>query len=185
MRIITGEFKGRRIATPKTRSVRPTTNRVKESMFNIIENIHPCDGTTCLDLFAGGGNLGIEALSRGASHVTFVDSTRGCIATLKDNIALLDIASRSTVIYADVRRCLPKLHAQYDIIIIDPPYAYPEYDYVQRDVAQLQLLREGGLVVVQHLNKKVLKYEPEWTRIDHRTFGETHVSFFHPTHGVQ
>jgi len=123
IRIIAGEFKGRRLKTPATDKVRPTADRVREAWFSILQR--SIRGARVLDLFAGSGALGLEALSRGAAFCTFVERDRAALAALRANVAELGVGDRSTVRAGDVRRALRADAAagrQYDLLLIDPPY---------------------------------------------------------------
>ena len=128
MRIIGGKWRGRRLAVPEGRTVRPTIDRVRESLFNVIEHGRhtngagsPLPGIRVLDGFAGTGALGLEALSRGAAHITFIESDRAALAVLETNIAELGAAAETTVLRAD---CLapPRATEACGLILLDPPY---------------------------------------------------------------
>jgi 16S rRNA (guanine966-N2)-methyltransferase len=120
LRIIGGEWRGRRIRFPVQGGIRPTPDRVRETLFNWLMARVP--GSRCLDLFAGSGALGLEALSRGAAHATFVERERRNVANLRDITALLAPA-RSTVIEADAINWLAGLPQPFDIVFLDPPFA--------------------------------------------------------------
>lgn len=121
MRIIAGTFKGRSIKTPKTASTRPTQSMLREAIFNICQN--EIEGSRFLDLFAGSGAMGIEALSRGAAHATFVEQNRTAIQCIKENIANFHLESVSRLIPIHFKRALVLLEKeQFDLIYIDPPY---------------------------------------------------------------
>src|SRR6056297_149625 len=120
MRIIAGIAKGRKIYSGNIEGTRPTLDRVKESLFNIIG--YPLNGYNILDLFAGTGNLGLEALSRGASFVTFVDNNRECYRVIKRNVELLNFNARSEILNKDSLKFLEDTSKKFDIIFMDPPY---------------------------------------------------------------
>lgn len=124
MRIVAGEFKGRQLAGPRTRVTRPTSERVREALFSIVGEFQ---GLRVLDLFAGTGALGIEALSRGAEHVTFVERHAPTLGLLTKNLRTVfggDIPpARAEVVRADVVKQLVRLDGPYDLVFIDPPYA--------------------------------------------------------------
>lgn len=121
MRIVAGRWRGRTIAAPRGSVVRPTADRVREAWMSILQNDLP--GATVVDLFCGSGALGLEALSRGASHATFVDSAAASLASLRANIEQLDASDAATVHRMDALRFLANLgeHA-YDVALADPPY---------------------------------------------------------------
>lgn len=122
LRIIAGEFKGRRLTTPATDKVRPTADRVREAWFSILQQSIP--GARVLDLFAGSGALGFEALSRGAARVDFVETHRVSLTTLKANIEALKVEDRVTIHRMDALRFAERLQpGAYDVAFADPPYA--------------------------------------------------------------
>ena len=120
MRVITGSARGRRLISPEGFDVRPTTDKVKESIFNIIQFNIP--GASCLDLFAGSGQLGIEAISRGAEKVTFVDSSRKSFETVKANVDMCRFADKSVLKLSDSFSFLMSCSDKFDIVFLDPPY---------------------------------------------------------------
>ncbi len=120
MRVITGSARGRRLISPEGYDVRPTTDKVKESIFNIIQFDVP--GASVLDLFAGSGQLGIEAISRGAEKVTFVDSSRKSFETVKANVEMCRFSDRSVLRLSDAFSFLMSCSDKYDIVFLDPPY---------------------------------------------------------------
>ena len=122
LRIIAGEFKGRRLKAPGGRTVRPTGDRVKEAWFSILQQSIP--DARVLDLFAGSGALGFEALSRGAVSVDFVDNHKASLAAIRDNAATLNVAARVTIHRSDAMRFAERLQpGAYDVAFADPPYA--------------------------------------------------------------
>lgn len=124
LRMIAGTFKGRLLKTPKSTSTRPTQGMLREAIFNICQN--EISGARFLDLFAGSGAMGLEALSRGASHSTFVEQNRQAIACIKENISLLGVEPKTRLIPTDASRALTLLATQqFDLIYIDPPYDTP------------------------------------------------------------
>lgn len=120
MRVITGEARGRRLITLEGEDVRPTTDRVKEGMFNIIQ--FDLEGASVLDLFAGSGQLGIEALSRGAEHCTFVDSASSSIDVVKQNLKTVGYEKKSSVFCGDSKMYITLSRDKFDIALLDPPY---------------------------------------------------------------
>lgn len=120
MRVITGQARGRRLVSPEGFDVRPTTDKVKESLFNIIQ--FRLAGTKVLDLFAGSGQLGIEALSRGAQKAVFVDSSRKSLDVVKKNLELCRFTSQAQTFLLDASAYLRTANEKFDIVILDPPY---------------------------------------------------------------
>lgn len=152
MRIVAGTAKGRTISVPKGLEVRPTTDRVREALFS---SITPrVAGATVLDLFAGSGALGLEALSRGAASVVFVERSRRTASILRRNIAQCGFDPSAVVIERDALAALKQLQrsgATFDLIFLDPPYKGPLLSRALRDIDQLALARPAGLVVAEHL----------------------------------
>jgi 16S rRNA (guanine966-N2)-methyltransferase len=138
VRVVGGTARGRPLRAPKGGDVRPTSDRVRESVFNVLMSLGGVDGATVLDLFCGTGALGIEALSRGAAHVTFVDRH---IGTVRANLDALGFAGQATVVRAEVVRWLEGAPS-FDVAFVDPPYAFEEW------TALLDRL-EAGLVVLE------------------------------------
>lgn len=134
MRVITGTARGRRLVSPEGYDVRPTTDKVKESLFNIIQ--FELDSAVVLDLFSGSGQLGIEALSRGANRAVFVDSSRKSLDIVKKNIDLCKFSSQSVTVLSDSLTFLKTTKEKFDIVFLDPPYRKKLCD------ASLELLGE-------------------------------------------
>ncbi len=121
LRIVAGEYRGRRLHFPSGRGMRPTADRVRETLFNWLQG--QLQGRRVLDLFAGSGALGIEALSRGAAEAVFVEQNRAAAAQLRDNLQLLQADQRAEVIQADALRWLRHKHEPFDLVFLDPPFA--------------------------------------------------------------
>ena len=125
MRVIAGKYKGRKLYSPEDSSVRPTTDKVKEACFSILTN--DIYDARVLDLFAGTGGLGIEALSRGASHAYFIDHDPACIQCIRDNLHFTKLEDKATVLKQDAYSALNLIHEKsVDVVFADPPYALPE-----------------------------------------------------------
>ena len=149
MRVIAGDFKGRRLLAPKGGGVRPTPERVKEAVFSMLQPY--LAGAVCLDLFAGTGALGIEALSRGASRVYFCDSAAESIAVLRQNLDACRVApGRAVVLAADWRSAYTNLTEKCNLVFIDAPYGMcVYYSHILETLAAGRALQEGALVVVE------------------------------------
>jgi 16S rRNA (guanine966-N2)-methyltransferase len=168
-RIIAGEFGGRRIAVPKGRRTRPTTDRVREAWMSILGPRIP--GARVLDLFAGTGALGLEMLSRGAAATDFVEHSAAVLPLLRQNIAALDVTGRSRVIKADGLRFAGGLAARsYDIALADPPYSG---DYAERLSRLYQTTAFAAVLVIEHEARRDLGAG------DVRRYGDTSLSFFY------
>jgi 16S rRNA (guanine(966)-N(2))-methyltransferase RsmD len=179
MRVIAGRLRGATIRTPGTDAVRPTYDRVRESLFSIIEpNI---EGAAVLDLFAGSGSLGIECLSRGAASATFVERDRSVLAVVRKNLEALDLRELSRAIRGDAIRLLGRglPGAPYDIVFVDPPYASGLAVEALRLLGEGELLSDGALVVVEY---ETGRPPPESTGrlslVRTKTYGTTEVGFY-------
>ena len=163
MRVIAGKFRGRNLKSPPSLRVRPTSDRLRETLFNVIAP--RIAGTRFLDLCAGSGAVGIEAISRGATHATFVDQSRKMSALIASNLELCRIpAEESSVVTAEasefLRSAAKRGRASWDIIFFDPPYADDYQDVLGLFAAETRsLLTETGLLVVEHHHKKSLPDE--------------------------
>ncbi|MBP8641234.1 MAG: 16S rRNA (guanine(966)-N(2))-methyltransferase RsmD [Oscillospiraceae bacterium] len=144
MRVITGSARGRKLLEPKDMAIRPTTDKVKESIFNIVQ--FDIEGRRVLDLFAGTGQLGIEALSRGAAHATFVDESNDAIKIVRTNLEHCkltgEIVRENAVSFLE--RC-----GKYDVIFLDPPYKTGLIDTVLRKIIQFDILSDGGIIICE------------------------------------
>ncbi len=148
MRIIAGKHRGAKLVTPQGENTRPTLDRAKETLFNII-NFDILDAS-CLDLFAGSGQIGLELLSRGAKHCVFVDSALQAVQCIKTNINKLNEQSNSQVINSDAISALNALRGrQFDIVYIDPPYDSDMYSKCLSFIANSNLLSDSGFVVCE------------------------------------
>ncbi len=151
MRVISGKVRGLKLDTPKNLDVRPTTDRVKESLFNIINPY--IRESNILDLFAGTGSLGIECLSRGAKNCVFVDKSKESIGIVKSNIKKARVENESTILNIDFKDAVKRLSVQkqkFDVIFMDPPYYENMFIDCLKSIDELNLLKEDGLVVVEH-----------------------------------
>ena len=167
IRIIAGEFKGRRLKTPTGRSVRPTADRVREAWFSILQHVVP--GARVLDLFAGSGALGFEALSRGAVSVDFVEVHRASLVVLKANAETLKVEDRVTIHRVDGLRFAERLHAgAYDVAFADPPYAG---DQAALLVALFRVTPFARVFAIEHAAAKLMPGD------DTRRYGDTAVTF--------
>jgi len=151
MRILSGTAKGRKLTAVKTGETRPTRDSVKESIFGMIQG--HVEGSIVLDLFAGTGNLGLEALSQGAKKAIFVEKHRTCLRALTRNRDLCGFQDRAEVISLDVEvalRALMRRAEKVDLVFIDPPYGGGYVDKTLRFINAHDMVREGGVVVVEH-----------------------------------
>jgi 16S rRNA (guanine966-N2)-methyltransferase len=170
VRIIAGTHRGHRIAAPKGRETRPTSDRVRENAYNLIG---PVDDADVLDLFAGSGALGLEALSRGAASATFVESDREACRTINANLDKLKL--RATVLCADVVRTVAGERRTYDLILCDPPYDFGHGRLVQH---LARLLNEDGLLVYESSGREDPPDVPGLTRRTSRKYGAARLTLF-------
>ncbi len=157
MKIGGGLFRGRSIASPRGLSTRPTSGRLKKTLFDILAPLLP--GARVLDLFAGGGALGLEAISRGASQVTFVERGRTAVQAIEANLEKLEAADQAEVMRCEVRAALKSLGERgepFRIILLDPPYRIDIYAPVLEQIDRLSLLDDPGMVIVEHHHKRAL-----------------------------
>lgn len=153
MKVISGKLKGRNILGYNIDGTRPTMDRVKESLFGMIQEY--IRDSVVLDLFAGSGSLGIEAISNGAKISYFIDNNQEVIKILKKNISNLDIMKNTKVILSDWKRALNDFANQdikFNLIFVDPPYDYDVYEKILNKVIELNLLIEDGLIILEHHN---------------------------------
>jgi 16S rRNA (guanine(966)-N(2))-methyltransferase RsmD len=181
VRVIAGALKGRRLITPRGHLTRPTADQVRIALMDTLMPYLP--DSNVLDLFAGAGGVGIEALSRGAARVTFVERDRRAAHALRQNLEALDLLAMARVLVMDVERALPRLFAAgeaFDIVFLDPPYETALVPETLDWLGPGRLTRPGSLVVAQHFTKRApaLAPLPALTRIRARRFGETTLTFF-------
>lgn len=176
MRVVAGEFRSRPLKSLEGNNTRPTTDKVKESLFNMIGPYF--QGGKALDLFAGSGGLGIEALSRGVDEVCFVDKAPAALKIIKQNIQQLKLEERTTVIRSDAKQALMQLAQQqehFDYVFLDPPYALliiPELLQMMRDEA---LLNSGAMIVCEVDKKTEIDIMDGFECIKERTYGITKI----------
>ncbi|KXZ39614.1 16S rRNA (guanine(966)-N(2))-methyltransferase RsmD [Alkalithermobacter thermoalcaliphilus JW-YL-7 = DSM 7308] len=180
MRIISGTLRGLRLKSPKSMNIRPTSDRVKESVFNII-NSNIADSFV-LDLFSGTGSLGIECLSRGAYSCTFVDNSKESISILKENLNKARMLQKSDIIFSDVISALNKLAVKrdrFDIIFMDPPYLKKLIIPALETISKSEILEEDGIIIVEHDSKDVIPDKVgNLTKYREKQYSSTKISFF-------
>ncbi|PAD39958.1 16S rRNA (guanine(966)-N(2))-methyltransferase RsmD [Terribacillus sp. 7520-G] len=157
MRVIAGEHKGRALKAVPNQLTRPTTDKVKESLFSVLGPFF--DGGECLDLFAGSGGLGIEALSRGMTHCIFVDKQGKAVETIKQNLTALRLTHQAEVYRNDALRALKavaKREKRFSLIFLDPPYQKMSYEDLLERISEAGILQPHGRIVCEHDAKKEL-----------------------------
>ncbi len=178
MRVITGHAKGARLKSLRQTGLRPTSSLVRNAIFSALQaRIDP--GARVLDLYAGTGALGIEALSRGAGHCDFVERDTRTAKVIEQNLATLSLSSQSRVLCAPALRALASLQGPYDLVMLDPPYASLETSEALRQLVALNLIAKGGVVVVEHAWRDGAPATPFGLTLDKtRRYGDTAVSYY-------
>lgn len=173
MRVITGTARGRRLGELKGEATRPTTDKVKEAVFSAIQ--FQVQGARVLDLFAGTGQLGIEALSRGAEHAVFVDSRREAAQLVRDNLTLTGLSERAQVLCGDALGYLGSTGQRFDLIFLDPPYASELLEQALERIAARGLLAPDGRIVAESALEKHLPALPYAVQREYR-YGKIKVT---------
>lgn len=176
MRIIRGKFKTRKYKIPKNFPSRPTTDFAKEGLFNILENQRYLEDLDILDLCSGTGNISIEFLSREAGVVTAVDQNYNCIRHLSKVSRELGCNEDITIIKSEIIKFLKRCEQKFDIIFADPPYAFKDYEEMIDLVFERELLKENGILIVEHGKETDLSHKTHFDFI--RTYGNVCFSFF-------
>jgi 16S rRNA (guanine966-N2)-methyltransferase len=180
VRIIAGALKGRRLVAPRGRATRPTADQVRIAL---MDTLAPrLDGARVLDLFAGAGGVGLEALSRGAAHATFIEQDTRAVAALRDNVAVLGLGPAARVRRADVLREIPALYRageRFDVVFLDPPYDAGLVEPTLEALGGGGLLLAEGLVIAQHFTKRApAEVVGVLAAFRTRRFGETTLTFY-------
>ena len=177
MRVITGKARGVNLKTPEGLQTRPTTDRVKEAMFSIIQFDIP--GMKVLDLFGGTGQLGIEALSRGAKEAVFVDAGDKACALIRENLRRCKMEDQAKVIRADYLDYLSRCRETFGIILLDPPYAEVFLENAIKKITEIDILQSGGIIVAERPLGKELPWEFEgYTRSKDYKYGKTLITLY-------
>lgn len=185
MRIVAGRLGGRRLVAPKDDATRPTSERVREALFSILASRSAVVGARVVDLYAGTGALGLEALSRGALRATFVESRPKALAALRDNVESLGVASSCRVVAKDVLRALPQLGpGETELLFADPPYADLDDPKTRDALARIALhaLTPSGLFVCEHGGKEAPVLEG-LALVDARWWGHTGAGLYERPEG--
>lgn len=175
MRIITGIYKGRHFEIPRSFKARPTTDFAKENIFNVLNGLIDFEDATALDLFAGTGSISLELVSRGCASVISVEADRDHAAFIKQCMNKIGV-DNNILIKGDVFRFVKSCRQQFDFIFADPPYALDKIDAIPDLIFGKQLLKEGGIFVLEHGKKTDFTNHPMF--IDHRTYGSVNFSIF-------
>lgn len=179
MRIVGGDLRGRSLASPKSDAIRPTTDRTRESLFNILANRIDFAGLRVIDLFAGTGALGFEALSRGAQFVLFVEASVEGRGLLRSNMEALGLAGRARIFRRDATRLGPVGTMEpFDLAFADPPYGRGLGDRAAGALAEGGWLRPGALLVLEEERRSAPAALPGFVTLEQRRFGDTVLGFF-------
>lgn len=177
MRIIAGTARNRRIEAPPGKNTRPTLDRVRENLFNILQT--RIRSAKVLDLFAGSGAISFEALSRGASFAVLCDTDRNAIRTEKKNAEALGFTESTEILCCDWRRAVQELHARgmkFDLVYLDPPYRMTDLREVFQNLSPL--LETEGMIIVEHEAGKPILFDENYQKTDERKWGFCGMSFF-------
>ncbi len=167
MRVVAGALRGRRIESPQSDATRPTTDKVREAVFNSLISMGEVEGARVLDAFAGTGAMGIEALSRGAAHCTFVERDRAALTVLRRNLETLDLGAVSTVSSSDAMSPTV-LGGQFDIVIADPPYGFDDWSRLLSCIVAPLVIAESD---------RTVSTPDDWEVVRERRYGRTMVTF--------
>jgi len=180
VRVISGRIKGRKLSALPGSTVRPTADRVKEAMFSILA--HAPEEANVLDLFAGSGALGIEAISRGANSVVFVDRSRNVISILRQNLVRCNIDDQATVIQWDIQKnlhCLKTIPHAFDLVFLDPPYGQSMVEKAIEHLIHTDCLQDGAIIVAEHEPGGHIELASASLSVsDTRRYGSNQLSFF-------
>lgn len=172
MRVIGGELRGRRLHVVDVPATRPTTDKVRQAVFNALGSLDVLDGAIVADLYAGTGAMGIEALSRGAEHCTFVERDRAALRTLRANLDALGLAGRATVLAGDAAAAASRLDV--DLAFVDPPYGFDAWPELLAGLAAPFTVLEAG---------RPVELPADWELVREKAYGRTWVGFARRTDG--
>ncbi len=184
MRVVSGAARGISLKTPKGMQTRPTADRVKEALFSIIQFDIP--GSSVLDLFGGTGQLGIEALSRGAERAVFVDHSEEACALISENLKRTGLSSKARVCRSDYRSYLDKTVESFNIILLDPPYGEVFLENSLKLITEIDILQSGGIIVTERPSDKELSVQISgFTRSRDYKYGNTLLTIFRKDRGTK
>lgn len=181
MRIVGGDFKGRKLSTPTNNAIRPTTDRTRESLFNILSHKIDFDGARVIDLFAGTGALGLEAVSRGAKYALFVEESTQGRGLLRSNIETFGLQGNSKVWRRDATKLGPIGQMQkFDIAFMDPPYGKGLGEGALEALRTGEWLADDALIIVEESKGNLPQNPQGYDLLDERSFGDTEIGIFTP-----
>ena len=176
MRIVHGEFSGRRINLPKTLRARPTTDQAREALFNILMNRFDFPEIRVLDLFSGTGSITYEFASLGCQNITSVEIDRFHAATIQKNCLILNISDIINVIRSDAFRFIEQSSALFDLVFADPPFNLPDFASIPDKIAISKIVKPGGTFILEHGPANSFERHPHFIEI--RKYGKVRFSFF-------
>ena len=182
MRIISGNFKGKKILEPKDLKTRPLKDLTKESLFNILSHSNKfkvkIDNSSILDLFSGVGSFGIECLSRGARHVTFIENYEGVLPILKKNLINLNINDKYEILNQDILLGLNlSVKKKFDIIFLDPPYKEKNLSGIIENIFSENILNSKGIIIIHRHKKELEKYPKNFKILEEKKYGISKILF--------
>jgi len=177
MRILAGKYKGKNIVGSADNSIRPTTNKIKEYIYNILQDF--CEDKTVADIFSGSGSLGIESLSRGSQHVTFVDESPNSIKILKSNLNQINLNSNQyKIVKSDAIKFSKEQKNKFELILMDPPFHYPPLNELLVSLFKNNILCKNGILVVEHeISNPVNSNTSLFEIIKQKKIGRSMISF--------
>lgn len=178
MRVIAGKYKGRRLETVADNSVRPATDKVKGAIFNVLQSRVNWTLANVLDLYAGSGSVGIEALSRGAQKCIFVEKSRNALQFLKSNIESIGASGEASVVYGDVDMFIDSSRVKFDVVFADPPYALEALKDIPNKIFEKNMITEDGYLIIEHPTRYEFAQNSLWDVVVQKVYGNTSVSFF-------
>ncbi|GEK57300.1 16S rRNA (guanine(966)-N(2))-methyltransferase RsmD [Marinococcus halophilus] len=187
MRVIAGDFKGRRLKAVPGTGTRPTSDKVKEALFHKLGPFFS-DGETVLDLFAGTGNLGIEALSRGCSSAVFVDKAQTAVKTVRSNIDALNLGERAEVYRSEASKAIDRLESRgrsFDLVFFDPPYAEEKAEQLVGKLLNCSMLKENGMLIWEHAAAKAAAFDERLSVFAEKNYGDTTLTILQLTGGPE
>ena len=183
MRIINGKFKGKKLLEPKDKETRPLKNLTKESIFNIINHSNKFSidikKAYVLDVFSGIGSFGIECLSQGANHVTFIEKYEGVLPILKNNLNNLKSEINYEIIESDILNKFEfkSLNLRYDVIFLDPPYREKALENILNIIIENKILKDNGIIIIHRHKKEIDKFPKNFHLIDEKKYGISKIIF--------
>lgn len=179
MRIISGQFRGKKITAPSNLPVRPTTDFAKEALFNVLNNHYDFDEISVLDLFSGIGSISLEFASRGSKPIVSVDQDAGCVKFLSETTGNMNLGEIISIVRNDVFQFLKRnSYGNFDVIFADPPFQFEQEDYekIIQLVKENEWLKPEGELVLEHAQK--IRFEGHPHLLQSRNYGNVHFSFF-------